>query len=163
MNAGVLIFLVLAVVFLGVGVLLVIIALMQRNKAKKAESWQTVSGQITASTITENRHRDSDGHTQINYQPLVQYTYEIDGLTYNGGRIAFGANSFDYNTAQGMAAKYPVGASVTVHYDPAQPGEAVLETKAAGSKVFLIIGIVFAVIGLLSCCGTAVVALLSQQ
>ena len=163
MNAAILIILGLAVVFLGIGLLLVILALFQRNKAKKAESWQTVSGQITASGIHENHHRDSDGHTQINYQPTVQYSYEVNGLTYNGGRIAFGANSFDYNTAQGMAAKYPVGATVTVHYDPAQPGEAVLETKAAGSKVFLIVGIVFAVLGLFACCGTSIVALLAQQ
>jgi flagellar basal body-associated protein FliL len=162
MNTLVVILMILAVVFLCVGIGLIIAAVISRNNAKKAESWSTIAGQVTSSTMTEHRQRDSDGDSHVNYQPVVQYTYQVNGLTYNGGKISFGANSFDYNTAQSKVGKYPVGAQVVVHYNPINPGEAVLETQAAGSKIFLIIGIIFALIGLLSCCGTGVAFMFQQ-
>jgi hypothetical protein len=162
MGTAALIFLIMGIIFFGIGAVMVIVALVSRNKAKQAESWKTTPGQVTSATVTEQRHQDEDGYSQISYQPVVQYTYQVNGLTYSGGKISFGANNFDQNTAQSKVSQYPVGGQVMVHYNPANPGEAVLETKAAGSKLFLILGIVFAVIGLFSCCGMGFMFLLQN-
>jgi hypothetical protein len=50
--------------------------------------------------------------------------------------------------------------AVSVRYNPEKPGEAVLQSEAGGTKLFLIIGIVLAVIGvMIACAGVAVFAL----
>ena len=139
---------VFGVVFFGIGLALLLVGVNGRKKAKAAEAWPTVPGVIQSSGLQENRHYDAeDHHTEINYEPQVQYQYSLMGQTYTGTHLAFGKASYDYRTASKKIAPYPQGAAVTVHYDPADPANAVLETKAAGGVVLLIIGILFMVIG----------------
>lgn len=139
---------VFGVVFFGIGLALLLVGISSRKKAKAAEAWPTAPGIIQNSGLQENRHYDSeDHHTEINYEPQVQYQYSVMGQTYNGDHLAFGKASYDFRTASKKIAPYPQGAAVTVHYDPANPTNAVLETKAAGGVVLLIIGVLFMAIG----------------
>ena len=138
----------IGVVFLIVGLVLLLVGINQGKKAKAAEAWPTVTGVILSSGLQESRSYDSDSNsTTINYKPQVQYQYSLMGQSFQGDRLAFGNMSYDYNTASKKIAPYPQGASVTVHYDPSDPSKAVLETKAAGGVLLLIMGILFLVIG----------------
>ena len=137
-------------VFLIAGLACVIANLVQRKRAKEAETWPTVPGVVTSSGLQEERSYDSDSGTSINYKPVVQYTYTIMGQTFTGDQLSFGNVNYDHRTATKKITPYPQGAQVMVHYDPDNPLNAVLETKAAGSVVFMIVGIVFMLIGILA-------------
>lgn len=137
-------------IFLLLGAGLIVLAFVQRAKAKKAEEWPVAPGVILNSGLSEHRSHDSDGSSSISYRPEVQYQYSIMGQKYTGNRIFFGNASYDYNTANRKIAPYPQGTQVNVHYDPANPSNAVLETKASGNWILILIGIVFLVIGVMS-------------
>jgi hypothetical protein len=78
-----------------------------------------------------------------------------------GNKIFPGATmSFDLGTAQGIINRYQAGQPATVHYDPADPTQAVLETKSRGANLMLILGAVFAVVGLVACCAAGALAFL---
>jgi hypothetical protein len=117
---------------------------------------------VLASEVKEHVRHDSDNQTQFSYEPAVEYNYAVGGQTYTSRRIAYGANSFGRDQAQKMIERYPVGSVVTAHYDPANPTEAVLETQAAGSTLFLVLGSVFLALCALSGCLTAILALVQK-
>jgi hypothetical protein len=151
------------VLFILVGGVFLIIALVSRSKAKTAQGWPTVTGTIISSQVQEHADFDADaGSTSTSYLPFVQYTYTVNGVPYTGARIGFGANQFDRKTALRKAEQYPAGCATPVHYDPANPQSAVLEAKAAASKVFLIIGLVFVVFGVIAFCLSGAIAVISM-
>lgn len=153
MGTGALISIVIGIIFLLLGVIFLVVMFTSRKKANEAKAWPTIAGTVTSSEIRVHQDYDTDSHTtSTNYEPVVQYSYNVVGTPCQASRIAFGANQFDRNTAQAKINRYPAGSTVTVHYDPNDPSKAVLETEAAGSKVFMIVGIVFAVIGLYMVC-----------
>lgn len=131
------------------GLVFVIVAITSRNKAKAAESWPVTQGQILFSNIESHTSTDSDGDTSTSYEVKVDYSYDVMGSPMKGQRISYGATGSDYNSAKKIADRYPVGSSVTVHYNPEKPSDAVLETTARGGTVFLIVGIVIMVIGVI--------------
>lgn len=136
------------IVFIVIGLVLLLVGIGQKKKAKAAEEWPTVQGMIMSSGLQEKRHYDSDTHrTSVTYEPQVQYEYSLMGTSYQGNSLSFGKASYNYNTATKKIAPYPQGASVTVHYDPADPSKAVLETKSAGGTFLIIMGIFFLAIG----------------
>ncbi len=61
-----------------------------------------------------------------------------------------------------MIERYLVGSAVTARYNPANPAEAVLETKAAGATLFLILGSVFLALCVLSGCLTVVLGVANR-
>jgi len=165
-STGLLIAFCLGGVFFLLGVGLVIFGIVQRKKAKTTETWPTANGTIVSSRLDQNtrtERRDGHTYTSTSYAPIVEYTYEIGGKPYQGNRIFPGATmSYDLGTAQGIVNRYQPGAAVTVHYDPADPTQAVLETKSKGGNLFLIIGAVFAVLGTIGCCVGVVLVFVSQ-
>lgn len=165
-STGLLIALCLGGVFFLLGIGLVIFGIVQRKKAKTAETWPTASGSIVSARLDQNtriEHDDDHTSTSTSYTPIVEYTYEIGGKTYRGNRVFPGASmSYDHGTAQGIVNRYQPGSVVTVHYDPADPTQAVLETKSKGGNLFLIIGAVFAVLGIIGCCIGVILVFASQ-
>jgi hypothetical protein len=145
----------LGIIFFSIGAALANFGFAQRKKTKTAEAWPIVNGVIESSRLIPGApNKRGDGYTYSDnyYTPAVEYTYEISGQTYRGSHINAGKNmSYDRSTAQGIVILYHPGTAVTVHYNPADPSQAVLETKSRGGKAFLFFGAVFAVLGLLSC------------
>jgi len=124
-----------------------------RKKAEASQSWSSASGRITESYVRRADSVDSEGYSQTHYYPEVRYEYDLLGATFTGDKIAFGGNT-GYGSpkkAQETSIKYPVGAGVTVYYDPNNREDAVLERRVGG-KVFLIVGIVFSLVALCSLC-----------
>ncbi len=149
---GILLPLCFGVVFGAIGVALLVFGINQQRKARLAEKWPTAQGTITAARIDQERRvqRTQGGtRTSTTYAPAVEYTYQVNGTAFQGKRLSTGGTmSYDYNTAQRIISRYQPGQPALIHYDPADPAQAVLETRAAGSLLLFILGGLFLVLGL---------------
>jgi len=162
MATGGVVLLILGVIFFGLGALFLFLTLRARQKAKTSQGWPTAQGTVLSVDIQEHSSYDEDDHhTSVSYEPVVQYQYSVSGRQYTNKKIAFGATSFDRSTAQKKAGQYAAGMAVSVHYNPNKPEESVLETSVGGSTVFMVVGILFAVIGLMGCCVSMILFLLA--
>ena len=84
------------------------------------------------------------------YQAVVLYDYQVEGQEYSSDRIWFGGEVSTSNRSQmrNIVRDYKEGEATTVHYDPKNPEEAVLQPGAFFTSYFMIIfGSVFAVPG----------------
>lgn len=148
-------------VFFLVGGILLFIAIRNRQKSSASMSWPSVPGTITASAVRENSSTDEDGHESTTYSPAVEYEYLVNNQAYKGKRINYGVGSSSNRAAaQKEVDRFLPGMAVTVYYNPEKPGEAVLDRKIVSSKAGLIIGIVFLVLTVCTCLGSAVLTVL---
>ena len=137
-------------VLLLIGAIFLVVGLVAAKRAKAAQSWPVIPGTVLSSQVVEHESTDSEGSSSISYEPRVEYQYIVLGQSYTARRVAFGANSFDYKKASEIAARYPEGAQVNVHYNPDKVKEATLETSATGGKLFTILGAVLGAAGLVT-------------
>lgn len=137
-------------ILLLIGLIFLIIGMVAAKKAKAALTWPVIPGRVLSSQVVEHESTDSEGSSSVSYEPRVEYQYNVMGQTYTAKRIAYGANSFDYRKASEIAARYPVGAQVSVHYNPDKVKDATLETSAAGGKLFPILGGILGAAGLVT-------------
>jgi hypothetical protein len=132
------------------GLFFIGLAIRQNMKAKKAEeTWLTTTGVVLSSTVKVQRSRNTKGQTRITYIPQVSYQYQVGDQTYTGDRLGFGSGSYGQAKANQKSIDYPQGGQVIVHYDPADPAKAVLETKAQGAGTFIVLGIILLAMGVL--------------
>ncbi len=137
----------LALVFVAAGVALLVWGLREHARARQSRYWPTVPGVVERAWITTSAHGE-DASTI--YTAHVRYTYRVDGTAYASTRVRFGGEvTFDRRQqAQDFLAAYPEGGSVTVHYNPADPRDAVLETTVQAGLGLLLAGGGFALAGL---------------
>lgn len=64
----------------------------------------------------------------------MSYMYRVSDREYRGNRLSAALPSARDATRQAFV-KYSAGNTVTVHYDPADPSKAVLETTVPGSLI----------------------------
>ena len=97
-----------------------------RDAAKQAaQDWSSTMGVVITSTVQVKR-----GYKSRSEIPVVVYQYQVDGKPYTGQVIKAGEQFFSvriYGAEQKTVARYPVGAQVMVHYNPANPQESALE------------------------------------
>jgi len=137
------------ILFIGGGLFLIVSAILQYSKAKKAATeWQTVQGVVQDSQLSIRHSRSSRGTSTTQYQPKVTYQYQVNGQSISNDSIAFGAGNMPRKKAEEKLAEYPKGAMVMVHYDPEDAAKSVLETKANSFVTNLVVGILTLVIGL---------------
>jgi hypothetical protein len=72
-------------------------------------------------------HKDAQGHPV--QQPIVMYSYEVDGVHYSTDRVTLREASRPGRWAADIASRFHAGDTVTAHYDPATPGSAFLITE----------------------------------
>jgi hypothetical protein len=127
-----------------------------RRLASASAGWPTVPGTITASTVIEEEIEDTSNNDKSlirkihRYQVDLRYAYQVGkrdfvGTTGNWGWTGiYGLREL----AESAASRYRQGQPVTVYYDPAQPGNAVLEPgDLQGSMAPLIFGAISALVG----------------
>lgn len=88
------------------------------QRAKASVNWPTTTGRITASDIKKVMFRR---------QPLITYTYSVNGTAYTSQRVSF-AGGYKPKEVDPVLARYPVGSEVVVAHDPQNAAEATLET-----------------------------------
>jgi hypothetical protein len=97
---------------------------------------------ILESTVVANREG------RQSFRPVVRYAYAVDGICYEGSRIASGepVDFTTYTRARRVLDAYRPGGTVTVYYDPARPGVSALQLgPARGLTSALVIAPVAAV------------------
>ena len=118
-----------------------IVIFYTRRKVRQAESWSSTVGTVTLSTIDVHR---SGGRNSIAY-PHVRYSYQVLGREYEANKIMLGAR-IGGSGAQKVIDRYPVGAQVTVFYDPRNPYEAVLEKKGPAPWIMWLVLVIINVV-----------------
>lgn len=106
-----------------------IIVITMTIDAEAARSWSTTTGRIEAATVRTvhftNRMRNVD-----RYEQHVDYSYAVAGHPYRSGQISWGGRPmYEHleDATRDLERRYPVGRAVQVFYDPAHPGQAILE------------------------------------
>ena len=94
-------------------------------EVKSAAVWRQASGRITRSASEADHHKFSGEATKVQNLASVTYEFSVDGRNYTGSRISIG-EAASVNIEDTLR-RYPVGAIVTVYYDPANPRNCALE------------------------------------
>jgi hypothetical protein len=135
---------VIAIIAFAFGGIFFYIGWRNRQKNLTALTWPTVKGKIIGSELESYIKTDDDGDKTTMYRPLVTYEYNVEGDTYTCTQVtAQGFTSTNFKSVQlKKLEEYPVGGEVEVHYDPFNPGDALLEIDPAKINAPMIIGIV---------------------
>ncbi|MBL8843059.1 MAG: DUF3592 domain-containing protein [Planctomycetes bacterium] len=92
--------------------------------ARASQAWPAVEGRITESRVEVGTKRVG-GRRRSDRDAVIRYDYVVDGRALQGDAVTVGGIEAD--DADAMVERYPVGRSVPVHYDPAEPTRAALE------------------------------------
>ncbi len=123
---------VLTLFFSGLGLLLLLVAIVGTWKRKRVANWPSSSGIITESTTVltgsgGGRAGLRAGSIALEI-PRLSYSYTVDGVQYMGHGIAVAATTnLSKQDAVRRIAPYPLGKEVSVYYNPRNPKEACLE------------------------------------
>lgn len=127
--------------FLACGLLAGAMTIASLVTAQLAARWPTTPGTVIASRVESRRESrgGSSDRALVIWSPLVEYVYRVGTREYHGTRIGFGPTvSAGRDLAEAIVARYPEKATVTVHYHPANPSQAALETRVTYGWVGLV-------------------------
>ncbi|HCK67113.1 MAG TPA: hypothetical protein DHW49_12690 [Anaerolineae bacterium] len=99
-------------------------SMAQRQDAQ--QNWSSTTATILMSSV-QTSHSSTGGSSVY---PVIVYQYEVNGKTYQSQTVRVGDKFLKVNIpsqAQKTVDKYPIGAKVTVYYDPNNPAECALE------------------------------------
>lgn len=136
-------------IFIGVGIFLLLRSRRDKEKAAQTLNWPSAAGKVLEARLIESTSTDADGDSSTMYRPHVQYEYEVVGARYTNDKINVGmvVSTSSTKKAQETLARFPVGSTVKVYYNPNDPADSVLEQKSS-SNLTLILGIIFIGVGL---------------
>jgi len=101
-----------------------------RVQARASRAWPTVPGVVQESRID---HKQTQ-YTRL-HRLVLRYRYEVGRDGYDGDMAEFGPSWVRAkDSIEALAQKYPVGAKVTVHYDPNDPKTSVLDVSDAMAR-----------------------------
>jgi hypothetical protein len=90
-------------------------------------AWPSVEGRIVAhSELEESFDRRPYGTAHVTYE------YAVDGATHRG---TLARDAKPLADVKDMLARYPVGATIAVHYCPEDPQDSFIEARAGGNTV----------------------------
>ena len=133
----------------GFGLLVCYFGVVFTRMVRQAQRWPTTPGRITAAGVDAYRVWSRRNRLRTHFKPAVQYSYQVNGREYSGDRVNIGVvvSGTMPGLARRLAAKYPVGSEVNVYYNPASPGDSVLNPH---SRIYYGIWLVAAVVFALS-------------
>ncbi|MER8751902.1 DUF3592 domain-containing protein [Mesorhizobium sp. M1050] len=126
---------------LGAGALLLFMGLFalrmgfaQKSMAEQAAKWPVAAGRIDTSGLQALRTHEGYRRRRTVFTSRIVYSYGVSGQRYSADRVIFGATVTASlpGLVGGQARQYVEGSKVDVHYDPANPGSAVLECRVRG-------------------------------
>ena len=124
-------------------------------QVRAAREWPEAAGKVVVSEaevrdirVIDRDREDGYRAEQRNFANIV-YEYSVAGTKLRNNRVSIGEDRGNFEIAETIA-KYPVGAIVTVYYNPLHPEEAVLERDlpkglwgCLGIGTVIVLGIVF--------------------
>ena len=110
---------------------------IQRNAALQ-RAWPITSGRIESSGVHAFESRDNDdGRLRTKYRAEVIYSYEVAGVRYTSDKLGSSEMSSTVETvARRISDRYPAGSTIDIHYNPANPAEAIV--KPGGRALLLL-------------------------
>jgi hypothetical protein len=123
------------------GLLLLAFFVSARRYSKQAANWPSVPGKVISSSV-ESYQKHVDHTLTTFYRPAVEFSYTVHGLEYHGRQIKVGMDvdgSQDY--AGKVCAKYPLGSTIAVHYDPADPSISALENPTGATWIVALLSL----------------------
>lgn len=121
------------------------------QRGMQSKNWPVAKGSVIQSKIEKRTETTGSGSSKrkvVKSYPIVKYTYSVGSQSYQSSRITFGQSKNVHQTV----ARYPKGENIQVHYDPEDPGQAVLEPggDTTFSLVFMGLGAALFAVGLFS-------------
>jgi hypothetical protein len=101
----------------------------------KSKNWAHTQGIVYQSEWVENHLNHGEGTAKIVYR------YSVDGQNYEGANILPWPNEYLTPDEQAKLRQYPVGANVTVFYDPADPQNCSLEIGVITNLTYMMLGL----------------------
>ncbi len=124
------IFLIGGLILLGIGLGMLYRQTQALRWGGLSTHWPTTPGTIQSAGI---QRYAAEG---ISYGLKVGYTYTVADVQYHSQRLGFGIQPeiWWHAAAREDVSKYPIGSTVTVHYNPDNPKVAVLITGVSASN-----------------------------
>lgn len=134
-------------------VIVMLLATIQNTPVSAARGWIHSQGLIVQSFVSSEPDQENPASQKIWYVPNVSYTYFAQGVQYVARRIQFGAlpRKGARDGAEKQLAQYPVGAAVTVYYNPQTPQDAVLERTSPQARRFMWVGVSLLAASIFAC------------
>jgi hypothetical protein len=132
------------------GVLIVGLAYWGTATSSASSSWPSTEGVILTSEVIEERDRgvSTRARRKYVYRVAVSYRYSVNGVAYEADRVSFASPTHAIEKmSERIAGKYPKGKTVQVHYNPDDPGDAVLEPGAVTYLLGMLLGLTLGGIG----------------
>jgi hypothetical protein len=125
-----------------VGIFAVLLFALARRSAKAFASWPRASGKVVMSTVESYRQSVGRNPSTV-YEPAVEYAYQVHGHEYRSRQITLDSRTGGLRSfAEKAAARYPVGMTVELRYDPSNPSRAALRVGRAAEWVVLAVALV---------------------
>jgi hypothetical protein len=149
---------------------IIFLAIDSRKKKKEAEvethHWKTTGGKIIASRLErhETSREDAKGvHLDINYEPVIEYVYNVKDVEYRSNKVFPGENIyFGQAVAQDIIDHHRLNSYVPVKYNPEDPNMSSLENRPEEENYIRLTGLVFTAFGVMVCCFSIFMALLAM-
>ena len=129
---------IVAVPFILVAVGLVWAGLRGQRRAQSIKNWPTTTGRILSAT-TEMRRRS--GRSGYSPYPNIMYEYTVGRQQYVSNRVSMGMEMGGSLYTPRVLARYPVGATVQVYYNPDNPADSALEASAPGNRMLIFVAV----------------------
>lgn len=112
--------------------LILVAAVYKTLQVRAAHEWPSTPGKVVTSNaeVRQVKVLDSERETGHKFEARnfanISYEYVVSGQKLLNNRVSIGEDRGNFQVAETIA-KYPVGAPVTVYYNPLHPRDAVLE------------------------------------
>ena len=116
--------------------------------AIRSKGWRAVEGHVTNATV-EHAGR-------FRWTPKITYVYKVNGVEYNGSRVAFDYfDAYSLQEANEVAERYKIKAPAKIFYDPERPQESTLQQthRGASGGLFVLPALLFLPAALCICAG----------
>ncbi|WP_246675144.1 DUF3592 domain-containing protein [Mesorhizobium sp. B2-3-4] len=114
------------------------------REVRAMRHWLPAPGKIISSRAEARKVKmsgvgpETSDATEVRNFPAITFEYKVGGKRFRGSRYSVKENLGNFEVAETLA-QFPTGAEVTVFYDPADPGKAVIErTLPDGAFKFMV-------------------------
>ena len=145
----------LGIVITLVGAILLFVDSRRNKKTSQTDDgdWATIGGKITAAHLGDRQAGDT-------YEPIIEYTYIVDNVEYQGNHIFPSGNaSSKLDDAQEILDRHPVNTYVPIRYNPQTPNASALEPQPQQTNIIRLAGWVLTGFGICTCCFTTFMVL----
>ncbi|MGB7537797.1 MAG: DUF3592 domain-containing protein [Anaerolineales bacterium] len=147
--------LVIGVIILVFGISLFLPARSARKHDQIREGWPTAKGTVTSSEAAAQPPLQRMGKEMLQYDVVMKYQFRSGGQLHFGSAVSYPRYLYGKQEAEKITARYPAGASVTVHHNPEDVRECYLEIEKTAknyrtSVACMIVGGVVMLIGFLA-------------